>query len=103
MQMSLLSLSSSPLAFKCPSSSSSLLKLLYSNTDQIKRIMSCNGCRVLRKGCSPDCVIRPCLEWIKSPESQANATIFLAKFYGRVGLINLINTGPNHLRPGSSR
>ncbi|CAA0829245.1 LOB domain-containing protein 41 [Striga hermonthica] len=61
--------------------------------------MSCNGCRVLRKGCSEDCSIRPCLEWIKTPESQANATVFLAKFYGRAGLMNLINAGPHHLRP----
>ncbi|MQL82399.1 hypothetical protein Taro_014874 [Colocasia esculenta] len=35
----------------------------------------------------------------QEPESQANATVFLAKFYGRAGLINLINAGPNHLRP----
>lgn len=62
--------------------------------------MSCNGCRVLRKGCSEDCSIRPCLQWIKNPESQANATVFLAKFYGRAGLMNLINSGPDHLRPG---
>lgn len=62
--------------------------------------MSCNGCRVLRKGCSEDCSIRPCLEWIKCPQSQANATLFLAKFYGRAGLINLINSGSENLRPG---
>ncbi|XP_065860717.1 LOB domain-containing protein 41-like [Euphorbia lathyris] len=61
--------------------------------------MSCNGCRVLRKGCDDDCIIKPCLQWIKSPKSQANATLFLAKFYGRTGLINLINAGPQHLRP----
>ncbi|GMQ10924.1 hypothetical protein CsSME_00053733 [Camellia sinensis var. sinensis] len=48
--------------------------------------VSCNGCRVLRKGCSDNCTIRPCLQWIKTPESQANATVFLAKFYGRAGL-----------------
>ncbi|KAA8530568.1 hypothetical protein F0562_005277 [Nyssa sinensis] len=65
--------------------------------------MSCNGCRVLRKGCSDNCSIRPCLEWIKSPESQANATVFLAKFYGRAGLLNLINAGPEHLRPAIFR
>ncbi|WOL16911.1 LOB domain-containing protein 40 [Canna indica] len=65
--------------------------------------MSCNGCRVLRKGCSENCSIRPCLQWIKSPESQANATVFLAKFYGRAGLINLINAGPDHLRPAIFR
>ncbi|KAK4766089.1 hypothetical protein SAY87_007731 [Trapa incisa] len=61
--------------------------------------MSCNGCRVLRKGCSEDCPIKPCLSWIKSSESQANATLFLAKFYGRAGLFNLLNAGPDHLRP----
>ncbi|OAY73113.1 LOB domain-containing protein 41 [Ananas comosus] len=65
--------------------------------------MSCNGCRVLRKGCTEDCSIRPCLQWIKNPESQANATLFLAKFYGRAGLINLINAGPAHLRPAIFR
>lgn len=61
--------------------------------------MSCNGCRVLRKGCSETCIIRPCLQWIKNEESQANATVFLAKFYGRAGLMNLISAGPEHLRP----
>ncbi|KAK4780896.1 hypothetical protein SAY87_017002 [Trapa incisa] len=65
--------------------------------------MSCNGCRVLRKGCSDDCVIRPCLQWITSPDSQANATMFLAKFYGRAGLINLISAGSEHLRPAIFR
>ncbi|KAJ0677888.1 putative transcription factor AS2-LOB family [Helianthus annuus] len=61
--------------------------------------MSCNGCRVLRKGCEDDCILRPCLSWITSSESQANATLFLAKFYGRTGLLNLISAGPRHLRP----
>lgn len=65
--------------------------------------MSCNGCRVLRKGCSESCSIRPCLQWIKSPESQAHATVFLAKFYGRAGLLNLLNAGPDHLRPAIFR
>ncbi|XP_058773313.1 LOB domain-containing protein 40-like [Vicia villosa] len=65
--------------------------------------MSCNGCRVLRKGCSEDCSIRPCLEWIKCPKSQANATLFLAKFYGRAGLTNLINSGQENLRPAIFR
>ncbi|KAF5777384.1 putative transcription factor AS2-LOB family [Helianthus annuus] len=63
--------------------------------------MSCNGCRVLRKGCEDDCILRPCLSWITSSESQANATLFLAKFYGRTGLLNLISAGPRHLRPGT--
>lgn len=65
--------------------------------------MSCNGCRVLRKGCSEGCTIRPCLQWIKTPEAQANATVFLAKFYGRAGLINLITAGPEHVRPAIFR
>ncbi|CBI27019.3 hypothetical protein VitviT2T_000279 [Vitis vinifera] len=64
---------------------------------------SCNGCRVLRKACSQDCIIKPCLEWIKNPDFQANATLFLAKFYGRAGLINLINAGPQQLRPAIFR
>ncbi|XP_074586674.1 LOB domain-containing protein 42-like [Curcuma longa] len=70
---------------------------------QVEMKMSCNGCRVLRKGCSDSCSIRPCLQWIKSPESQANATVFLAKFYGRAGLLNLISAGPDHLRPAIFR
>jgi hypothetical protein len=68
--------------------------------------MSCNGCRVLRKGCSDACTIRPCLGWIKSPEAQANATVFLAKFYGRAGLLNLLAAPPagqDHLRPAVFR
>ncbi|KAF7808883.1 LOB domain-containing protein 40-like [Senna tora] len=67
--------------------------------DSLRMRLSCNGCRVLRKGCSENCTIRPCLQWITSPESQANATVFLAKFYGRAGLLNLINAAPHHLRP----
>ncbi|XP_061339464.1 LOB domain-containing protein 40-like [Gastrolobium bilobum] len=63
--------------------------------------LSCNGCRILRKGCSDNCIIRPCLEWINSPESQANATLFLAKFYGRTGLLNLITAAPQNLGPGA--
>ncbi|KAL2347586.1 hypothetical protein Fmac_001586 [Flemingia macrophylla] len=61
--------------------------------------MSCNGCRILRKGCPQNCVIRPCLEWINSPDGQSNATLFLAKFYGRAGLLNLINAAPETHRP----
>ncbi|XP_078446166.1 LOB domain-containing protein 40-like [Wolffia australiana] len=65
--------------------------------------MSCNGCRVLRKGCSDNCSIRPCVQWIKDPEWQGNATLFLAKFYGRAGLMNLINAAPDNLRPAIFR
>uniref|UniRef100_A0A0D6R171 LOB domain-containing protein n=1 Tax=Araucaria cunninghamii TaxID=56994 RepID=A0A0D6R171_ARACU len=60
--------------------------------------MSCNGCRVLRKGCSDSCALRPCLQWIRSADAQANATVFLAKFYGRSGLMKLLTSGPEHLR-----
>ncbi|KAL1568436.1 LOB domain-containing protein 41-like [Salvia divinorum] len=56
--------------------------------------ISCNGCRVLRKGCSEDCTLRPCLHWLNSPQSQSNATLFLAKFYGRAGLLNLLAAAP---------
>uniref|UniRef100_A0A7N0UE06 LOB domain-containing protein n=1 Tax=Kalanchoe fedtschenkoi TaxID=63787 RepID=A0A7N0UE06_KALFE len=59
---------------------------------------SCNGCRVLRKGCPDDCNIRPCLSWITSPEAQGNATVFLAKFYGRAGLMNFLNATSDHHR-----
>ncbi|XP_022737473.1 LOB domain-containing protein 40-like [Durio zibethinus] len=59
---------------------------------------SCNGCRVLRKCCNENCTIRPCLQWIPTAQSQSNATLFLAKFYGRAGLINLINAGSQKLR-----
>ncbi|KAF8727822.1 hypothetical protein HU200_018386 [Digitaria exilis] len=31
--------------------------------------MSCNGCRVLRKGCSEACVLRPCLQWIDTADA----------------------------------
>ncbi|KAI4966112.1 hypothetical protein ZWY2020_046459 [Hordeum vulgare] len=38
--------------------------------------MSCNGCRVLRKGCGEGCTIRPCLSGSGAPDAQANATVF---------------------------
>ncbi|XVF39822.1 hypothetical protein PTKIN_Ptkin01aG0063100 [Pterospermum kingtungense] len=61
--------------------------------------MSCNGCRVLRKGCSETCVLRSCLRWIESPEAQGNATLFLAKFFGRSDLLSLISSVPETQRP----
>ncbi|XP_071686864.1 LOB domain-containing protein 38-like [Rutidosis leptorrhynchoides] len=61
--------------------------------------MSCNGCRVLRKGCGVDCVLRPCLESIQSPAAQGHATLFLSKFFGRSDLINFLSAVPsNHQR-----
>ncbi|KAF5739450.1 LOB domain-containing protein 38-like [Tripterygium wilfordii] len=61
--------------------------------------MSCNGCRVLRKGCSENCVLRSCLHWIDTPEAQANATLFLAKFFGRSDLISLVSAVSEPQRP----
>lgn len=61
--------------------------------------MSCNGCRVLRKGCSESCILRPCLQWIETPESQGHATVFVAKFFGRAGLMSFISGVPEKQRP----
>ncbi|KAL4277934.1 hypothetical protein GQ457_03G040980 [Hibiscus cannabinus] len=61
--------------------------------------MSCNGCRVLRKGCKETCVLRSSLRWIESPEAQGNATLFLAKFFGRSDLLSLISSVPESQRP----
>ncbi|KAL8225890.1 hypothetical protein R6Q57_018447 [Mikania cordata] len=57
--------------------------------------MSCNGCRVLRKGCNDNCVLRPCLDWIPTPEAQAHATLFLSKFLGRSDLFSFISAVPD--------
>lgn len=65
-----------------------------------KGVMSCNGCRVLRKGCSESCILRPCLQWIESPEAQGHATVFVAKFFGRAGLMSFISAVPESQRPG---
>ncbi|KAK1315839.1 LOB domain-containing protein 38 [Acorus calamus] len=62
--------------------------------------MSCNGCRVLRKGCSENCLLRPCLQWIDGPEAQGHATVFVAKFFGRAGLMSFISAVPESQRPG---
>ncbi|CAI9777512.1 unnamed protein product [Fraxinus pennsylvanica] len=61
--------------------------------------MSCNGCRVLRKGCSENCILRPCLQWIESSTAQGYATVFLAKFFGRAGLTSFISAVPVNQRP----
>ncbi|XP_047161167.1 LOB domain-containing protein 39-like isoform X2 [Vigna umbellata] len=65
--------------------------------------MSCNGCRVLRKGCSETCPLRSCLQWIESAESQRHATLFLAKFFGRTDLMSFIASVPQTRRPGCGR
>lgn len=61
--------------------------------------MSCNGCRVLRKGCSDTCILRPSLQCIESPEAQGYATVFVAKFFGRAGLMSFISAVPENQRP----
>ncbi|RWR82942.1 LOB domain-containing protein 37 [Cinnamomum micranthum f. kanehirae] len=61
--------------------------------------MSCNGCRVLRKGCSESCILRPCLQWIDTAQAQANATVFVAKFFGRAGLMSFISAVTETQRP----
>ncbi|KAK4260162.1 hypothetical protein QN277_003312 [Acacia crassicarpa] len=61
--------------------------------------MSCNGCRVLRKGCSENCILRPCLQWIDNPQAQGHATVFVAKFFGRAGLMSFISNVPPNQRP----
>ncbi|CAL9054441.1 unnamed protein product [Musa banksii] len=61
--------------------------------------MSCNGCRVLRKGCSRACVLRPCLRWIDTAEAQGHATAFVARFFGRAAFMSLLSAVPDSQRP----
>ncbi|KAL6219000.1 hypothetical protein ACLB2K_012207 [Fragaria x ananassa] len=61
--------------------------------------MSCNGCRVLRKGCSENCMLRQCIEWMEDPQAQAHATVFVAKYFGRAGLLSFINAVSETQRP----
>ncbi|KAJ3674340.1 hypothetical protein LUZ60_004956 [Juncus effusus] len=65
--------------------------------------MSCNGCRVLRKGCSDSCVLRSSIEWIEIPKAQAHATSFVAKFFGRAALISSLSSVPEPHRPALFR
>lgn len=61
--------------------------------------MSCNGCRILRKGCNENCILRQSLQSIESPHAQANATVFVAKFFGRAGLMSFLSSVPESQRP----
>lgn len=65
--------------------------------------MSCNGCRVLRKGCNEKCILRQSLQGIQSSEAQSNATIFVAKFFGRAGLMSFLSGVPDSQRPALFR
>ncbi|XP_028780602.1 LOB domain-containing protein 38-like [Neltuma alba] len=53
--------------------------------------MSCSGCRVLRKRCSDECMLRHCFQGIQGPQAQAHATVFLAKFFGRARLMSFVS------------
>ncbi|KAM3291440.1 LOB domain-containing protein 38 [Capsicum baccatum] len=61
--------------------------------------MSCNGCRILRKGCNENCILRQSLQGIENPHAQANATVFVAKFFGRAGLMSFLSSVPESQRP----
>jgi hypothetical protein len=54
---------------------------------------------VLRKGCSDSCILRPCLQWIENADAQGHATVFVAKFFGRAGLMGFISAVPDGQRP----
>ncbi|CAA3024537.1 Hypothetical predicted protein [Olea europaea subsp. europaea] len=60
--------------------------------------MSCNGCRILRKGCNENCLLRQSLQGIETAEAQANATVFVAKFFGRAGLMSFLSSVPDSQR-----
>nr|CAD1832401.1 unnamed protein product [Ananas comosus var. bracteatus] len=67
-------------------------------------MMSCNGCRVLRKGCGEGCLLRVCLEgWVDGAEAQGHATLFVAKFFGRAGLSAFLSAVPHSYRPALFR
>ncbi|KAL3814304.1 hypothetical protein ACJIZ3_015572 [Penstemon smallii] len=61
--------------------------------------MSCNGCRILRKGCNDNCILRQSLHGIETPQAQSNATVFVAKFFGRAGLMSFLSSVPQSQRP----
>ncbi|KAI3695604.1 hypothetical protein L1987_78602 [Smallanthus sonchifolius] len=61
--------------------------------------MSCNGCRVLRKGCNENCILGQSLAAIDTAQAQASATVFVAKFFGRAGLMSFLSAVPRHQRP----
>lgn len=53
----------------------------------------CEGCRRLRKRCDKDdCVLQPCLLalWKTNKLFQGNATVFLAKYFGRKRFFELL-------------
>nr|GEY41247.1 hypothetical protein [Tanacetum cinerariifolium] len=61
--------------------------------------MSCNGCRVLRKGCNENCILKQSIIGIETAQAQASATVFVAKFFGRAGLLSFLSSVLEHQRP----
>ncbi|CAM6084094.1 unnamed protein product [Calypogeia fissa] len=62
----------------------------------------CEGCRRLRKRCDKDdCVLQPCLEslWRNNKLYQGNATVFLAKYFGRKRFFELLQDVTKDERP----
>ncbi|CAM6085249.1 unnamed protein product [Calypogeia fissa] len=62
----------------------------------------CEGCRRLRKRCDKDdCVLQPCLEtlWRNNKLYQGNATVFLAKYFGRKRFFELLQDVSKDERP----
>ncbi|CAI0466382.1 unnamed protein product [Linum tenue] len=49
--------------------------------------MSCNGCRVLRKGCGENCVLRSLVRWIPTPQAHHLAPRFISFFFFRSNCI----------------
>lgn len=65
----------------------------------------CEGCRRLRKRCDKDdCVLQPCLEslWKHNKLYQGNATVFLAKYFGRKRFFELLQDVTKEERPGQN-
>ncbi|KAK6253434.1 hypothetical protein QUC31_015154 [Theobroma cacao] len=87
------SLPTNPLDARNPISSPSFFSFSCAET------MSCNGCRVLRKGCSENCMLRQSLQCIDNPQAQAHATVFVAKFFGRAGLMSFLSSVSKPQRP----
>ncbi|KAK6143638.1 hypothetical protein DH2020_023986 [Rehmannia glutinosa] len=51
------------------------------------------------RGCNENCILRQSLQGIDTPQAQANATVFVAKFFGRSGLMSFLSSVPEIQRP----
>ncbi|XP_022745244.1 LOB domain-containing protein 38-like [Durio zibethinus] len=84
--------------YSLPKLISSSSSFVFSYAERSLR-MSCNGCRVLRKGCNENCMLRQSLQCIDNPQAQAHATVFVAKFFGRASLMSFLYSVPQSQRP----